>query len=163
MTSDCLWPEPAGVVNDNHQLNDSVAICGPGPSVWTGSVSACAPVRQGRRNRPAFQPQPSPLSENSYSAHRQTSSLPLLPAQSYHLRLGEDLSAHKARPHNHIWLSKQSQEAGTAGRTPRHSRVCDVPNWKTAVTEAIININKKNVSNDGHLSGRTFRGREECL
>ena len=111
------------------------------PSVWMGSVSACAPVRQGRRNRPAFQPQPSPLSENSYAANGQTSSLPLLPAQSYHLRLGEDLSAHKAHPHNHLWLSKQSHEAGTAGRMPRHSRLCDVPNWKTAITEAIININ----------------------
>ena len=110
-------------------------------SVWMGSVSACAPVRQGRRNRPAFQPQPSPLSENSHAANGQTSSLPLLPAQSYHLRLGEDLSAHKAHPHNHLWLSKQSHEAGTAGRMPRHSRLCDVPNWKTAITEAIININ----------------------
>ena len=108
MTSDCLWPELAGAVNDNHQVNDSVAICGPGPSVWTGSVSACAPVRQGRRNRPAFQPQPSPVSENSYPAHGQTSSLPLLPAQSYHLRLGEDLS----KPTHRVYNSKNEPKCG---------------------------------------------------
>lgn len=34
-------------MNDNHQVNGSVAICGLGLSVWMGSVSACAPVCQG--------------------------------------------------------------------------------------------------------------------
>ena len=49
MPSDCLWHEMAGAVNDNHQVNKSVAICGLGLSAWMGSASACASVCQGCR------------------------------------------------------------------------------------------------------------------
>lgn len=135
-----------------------------GPVCLDGKCVCMCPSPSGQgENRPAFQSRPSPPSENSHPADTQTSSLLLLPAQSYQLALGEDLSVHKARSHNHIWLSKQSRETGTTGRTPRQRGLCDVPNWRTTITEAIIIINKKNDSSNGHLSGRTLWGREVDL
>ena len=54
MSSNCLWPEPAGAVNDNHQVNDSMAICGPGRlSGWEACLHVPQSVRAGETDMPS--------------------------------------------------------------------------------------------------------------
>ena len=157
VSSDCLWPETAGAVNDNHQVNDSVAICGLGLSVWMGSVSACAPVHQGGGKTDLLSSLSQALPQKTATLHTDRP-----PAFCFYLPSptnwpSERISAFTK--HVHIitfdFPNNPERQAPQAGHQDNGGYVT-CPTGEQTITEAIIIINKKNDSSNGHLSGGTL-------